>query len=363
MTQIEPLAPPDLDMVRERWHCTPVTSAVPLLPVGASEQEWLAARRQHESKWRIGASELAAVLGISPHSSPFSLWWSKQASWVAPERTTAQDIGHRLEDVIGQIWAERHPEMMLLRPGHALYGHPSQDHDWLVCTPDFLAVRDVIDDCTHGADCEIHANLLRDIGKQHNFDDRPVLAIEPVECKSDEGGKGWGKPGTDEVPEHHKVQVYVQCEILGARRGHLMRLAGKRPAAYVLPYDDEARSKMGFWLYKGAEFVRSLVDDDPPDVDGHQATTEALQQLHSVYTEGKKADLAPLLISEFKGIEEMYAAIKNAREEIRNRVRVALRDAQIGTDETGKGVVKRNIYKRRGYEVGPSMVDELRRMS
>lgn len=332
-----PLTAADAERVRERWpHWMPLTHAAVLLEIG-TEADWLAARRKHAGKWRIGASELAAVLDISPHASPFSLWWSKQDTWSHPETTTAQKLGHRFEELIGELWAETHPEAVLCRPGAMLFGHPMPEHEWLVCTPDFLAVV---------------PNAAGD-----------GLMLEPVECKSDEGGKGWGKPGTDQVPEQYRVQVYVQCEVLGAQRGHLMRLAGKKPAAYVLEYDEAAQFAMASWLRAGALFVQSLIDDVPPDLDGHKATTEALQQIHAVYTDGKQATLDADLIREFKGVEEMYDTVKVAREEVRNRIRAALGDAQIGTDAAGARVVKRNIYKRRGYEVGPAMVDELRRVS
>lgn len=336
-----PLSRTDAGKAKARWAAVPRTPAVPLLKAGASEGAWLEARRRGANPpnagWRIGASELAAVLGTSPHTSAFSLWWAKQDTWVRPEANTAMVVGHKLEDVIGQLWAEQHPEMLLCRPGSALYGHPDPLHQWLVCTPDFVAVAE---------------NL-----------DGPGVHVEPVECKSDEGGKGWGKPGTDDVPDHHRVQVYVQCEILGAPRGHLMRLAGKRPAAYVLPYDDAARTLMAGWLGQGAEFIQSLVVDDPPEPDGHKATTETLQQLHAAYVDGKTIALPAALIAEFCLAHEQADAAKAELEESKNRIRAALADAQFGTDTGGNKVVKRNIYKRRGYEVGPAMVDELRRIT
>jgi predicted phage-related endonuclease len=342
MTVHIPLSIADRKKAKARWGRVPRTAARPVLKRGATESEWLAARRRDGGRWRIGASELAAVAGCSPHTSAFSLWWAKQDTWVHPEANTAMVVGHKLEDVIGGLWAETHPEMLLFRPGSALYGHPDPVHDWLVCTPDFLAVRDV-------REIETGAG--------------PLLVIEPVECKSDEGGKGWGKPGTDEVPEHHRIQVYVQCEVLGAKRGHLMRLAGKRPAAYVLPYDREARAFMADLLAQGAAFIQSLADDIPPDLDGHKATTEALQTIHGAYVEGKTVTLPGALIAEFQLAHDQLDTAKAELDESKNRIRQALADAQLGTDAAGSKVVKRNIYKRRGYEVGPAMVDELRRMS
>jgi len=353
-----PLTRTDVRKVKARWAAVPRSPARALLKRGAPESEWLDARRSDGAGgWRIGASELAGVIGLSPHTSEFSLWWAKQDTWSQPQANTAMVVGHKLEDVIGGLWADSHPDAMLCRPGSALYGH--YDHEWLVCTPDFLAVRNLVDECTHGADCHVHPNA----NAQHNFDNDPQLVIEPVECKSDEGGKGWGTPGTDEVPEHHRVQVYVQCAILGAKRGHLMRLAGKRPAAYVLPFDDAAQTKLRFWLDHGAWFIRSLIDNQPPDIDGHAATTATLQQLHAAYVDGKTTTLPLADILEFQHWHDEAASAKLALEEAKNKIRAALGDAQIGVDAAGAYVVRRNIYKKRGYEVGPQQVDELRRLS
>jgi len=355
-----PLGTTDRRKCKQRWGgAVPRTRARSLLSTRATEHEWLEARRGTEHDWRIGASEFAAVLGSSPHTSAFSLWWAKQGTWARPEANTAMVVGHKLEDVIGGLWADAHPDMMLCRPGSALYGHYAPAHEWLVCTPDFLAVRNLVDSCTHGADCEVHP----DSNRQHNFDAVPILTVEPVECKSDDGGKGWGKPGTDEVPFHHRVQVYTQCEILGATRGHLMRLAGKRPAAYVLPYDADARGKMGRWLEEGRDFIQTLYNNDPPDPDGHSATTEALQQIYAGFVDGKEVTLPNELVNDYQFFHDELARIKEQFEEAKNKVRAALGDGQLGVDVAGRKVVKRNIYKKRGYEVGPQQVDELRRMS
>lgn len=342
-----PLSRTDARKARARWGAVPRTPALALLHKGAPEEEWLQARRQSPAgRWRLGASELAAVLGESPHTSPFALWWAKQETWVRPDPNAAMTIGHKLEDVIGELWAEKHPEMQLCRPGSALYGlapHPDHDFDWLVCTPDFLAV---VGDFANG------------------WLDAPTgCHVEPVECKSDEGGTGWGAPGSDQVPEHHRVQVYVQCEILGAPRGHLMRLAGKRATSFVLPYGQDQREELLCWLVEGDRFLKSLYDDNPPDVDGHASTTSTLQRIHAAYVDGKTVALPAADVADYLSASERFAEAKAARDEARNVIRAALKDAQIGTWPDGKKVVKRNIYKRRGYEVAPTMVDELRRMS
>src|SRR5262245_52949583 len=63
---------------------------------------WLEARRKG-----IGASEIAAVLGISPWESPFSLYWRKVNGWDY-EPSSEMEWGTRLEPVIAEKYANNH---------------------------------------------------------------------------------------------------------------------------------------------------------------------------------------------------------------------------------------------------------------
>ena len=144
-----------------RFGFAPRVAGVPALPPDATEAAWLAARRT-----LVTASEMAAVLGLSPHDSPFSLWWRKQPDWPDLEQTVNMHIGRMLEDVIGQLFSEAHPEAGLWRPGAALWTHPVET--WMGATPDYLSV-----------------------WPEENHDGGvAAVHVEPVECKSDEGGRG-----------------------------------------------------------------------------------------------------------------------------------------------------------------------------
>src|SRR6266540_7228681 len=154
---VVPLSTGDARKAVQRFGKSPRTPAVPLLPAGVDEAVWLEARRRDGETWRIGASELAAVLGASPYASPFSLWWAKQGgAWS--EQTREQRRGHAYEPAIGGMFAEDHPDLFVCRPGAGLWGHPV--HRWLVCTPDFLAVARDIAACTGPPECE-HGHGLR----------------------------------------------------------------------------------------------------------------------------------------------------------------------------------------------------------
>jgi len=348
---VVPLSNGDAKRAVARFGRSPRTAAVPLLPPDAGEDVWLEARRRGPDGYRVGASELAAVLGLSPHSSPFSLYWAKQPDWERDPAGRRQRYGHAVEAGIAGLFAEDRPELLVVRPGAALWGHPVEQ--WLCCTPDFIAVASDADLCTHGGDCLVH----RDTRGLHNFDDRGGVHIEPVECKSDKGGRGWGKPGTDQVPAHHRVQLLVQCEILGAPRGWLVR----EEHAYRVDYDDAARAEMAGWLAEGRAFVAGLEAGAPPDIDGHEATAATLSQLHPAVDEDTEEFLPAALAAEFVEALDALDAAKARAEEAKNRVRDRMGRAQYAVDPDGRRVAHRVVYKRRSYEVAAGMVDQLRR--
>jgi putative phage-type endonuclease len=84
----------------------------------------------------IGGSEIAAVLGLSKWESHFSLWHRKQT--LIPDRPDNPDTewGTRLEPVILQAFADRHPELVVdTRPGT----WRNTDRPWQIANPDALA--------------------------------------------------------------------------------------------------------------------------------------------------------------------------------------------------------------------------------
>lgn len=322
-----PINSGDARLAVRRYGASPRTAAVPVLPLAQyGSQAWLDARRA-----MIGASEMAAVLGLSPYASPFSLWWSKQEGWDA-EQTFSMRVGHLLEPVIAELFAEDRPDLLVCRAIGSLWRHP--DIEWLGCTPDYLAVA--------------------------GQPETPGSWIEPVEVKSDEGGRGWGKPGSDEVPEHHRVQVLIQCAVFGAPRGHLVRMAGKRFSTYVVPRDAAQDKEIADWVAEGAAFLTSLEIGTPPDPDGHQATSRALTRLHPAVDEQADALIPDGLAAEYERLCELVNTAKAGKKHTENLIREQLGQARYGLyASTGRRFVDRRMYKRRGYTVAPTEVDAL----
>ena len=80
------------------------------------------------------ASKVAAVLGLSPWESRYSLW-HRMAGLIDPQPENDEKIrGHYLEPAVAQWFADQHPET-IQQPG-GTWAHP--DRPWQATTPDRL---------------------------------------------------------------------------------------------------------------------------------------------------------------------------------------------------------------------------------
>ena len=96
----------------------------------ASHEEWL-----KEREYGIGASEVGAVLGVSPYETPFSLWLKKTKQIPPEPENEAMLMGHMLEDVVAKRWEmETGEKVIKSSAADIIYVHP--EYDFLRATPD-----------------------------------------------------------------------------------------------------------------------------------------------------------------------------------------------------------------------------------
>jgi putative phage-type endonuclease len=312
--------------------CSCVSETEAIYVPCADENEWLTNRGQG-----IGASEVGIIVGASSFMSPYALWWRKKLDWRLP-RTEAMQWGHLVEDPIADVWAETMVDDLIVAKSlgwpYSLWRHPADT--WMTCTPDRLAV-----------------------------DETGLLM--PVEIKSDEGGKGWGAEGTDEVPLHHRMQVSWQAHIFGAPGGWVVRKrqSGKgRVRGYWIKYN---AADVAGWIKAAADFLESIEAGEPPEPDGGKSTTEALKELHPALDADTTARIDYALAMRWLTAREEKRRAMAAEAIASNRLRASLGRAEFGEYSTGDGFgrtfVKRSRGKRTGYSVAPGETDELREVS
>ncbi|MFF7824246.1 YqaJ viral recombinase family protein [Streptomyces rochei] len=185
----------------------------------------------------ITATEIAAVVGLSPWTSRFTLWHKKAGLPTAPfESSPEMRWGSRFEDDVAEEFAERHTEHPLLHTG--TWRH--RDRDWQRATPDRLWGDSI------------------------------------VEIKTAASPDDWGPDGSDELPVHYRCQVLWQQDTLGLHKP-------ARLAVLILPYDyreyvieydaDDARI-----LRDAAErFLDDVRRGNRPPIDGATDTYQTIR--------------------------------------------------------------------------------------
>ena len=295
---------------------------------GPAHPGWFAERANG-----ITASEIAAVMGLSPYESPFSLYWRKRGMLGEQADSEGMRWGRRLERHIADEFADRHPEFSVMAAG--LYARA--DRPWEMASPDGL----LYDTETYG--------VVERAG---------VFYIEPVaglECKTTGSWDGWGPDGSDEVPLHYRAQVVWQADVLGVPCVYVPVVNGRTYREYVV----QAHPEDAALMRKAAEqFTAAIRDGNPPDVDGSTATITALKTIH--------ADLDDTEATVPNGLAASYrAAVRGLRkaETRKKTVEAKLRDrmgrARVAVDPHGDKVATRTIYTVKEHVRSAATVDRL----
>jgi putative phage-type endonuclease len=221
-----------------------------------TRDDWLALRQPY-----IGSSEAAPTLNLSPWQSGYSLYCIKKG--LIPD----QPMSGRFEWALAQEpvildWWRAHEAWGLVSPGEVGRRHlmvVSNEHPWLACNPDDLFPR------------------------------------VTVECKIADGfdKKRWFDPATEEpaVPDHYAIQVTTQMIVTGRRQGVIVvSFGGNEPVEFIIDYDEALAAA----IIEGTRKFMDLVEaGTPPDVDGSEATMNALRAQYLEVSEGEMVELSP----------------------------------------------------------------------
>lgn len=213
-------------------------TAVQLPPLEPGSDAWLRT---------MSASKIAAVVGLSPWHSRFSLWHQMAGLLPREPDNAVFRRGHYLEPAIAAWFADQHPTWWV-GAGHCW---AREDEPLFTAAPDREAVME---------------DGMTTVG---------------VEIKTENDVEEYGPDGSDEIPAHYRAQVQWQMYVRGTRVTHVAVLTKYLEfREYVVPYDeadaeylaDEARAFMAS-LPGGPAECR-------PDIDAHGATYTAVKRMH-----------------------------------------------------------------------------------
>lgn len=188
-------------------------------PISPNRAEWLTSRRRG-----IGGSDVAAILGLSPWTSPYALWEDKTGRSDEKPTTPAIYWGSMLEPVIRQAYADA--------TGH------------IVTKPDVMYVS------------KEYPFMLANIDGMR--EDGRLLEI-----KTASSSDGWGAPGTDEVPDYYLTQVQHYLAVTGAPGCDVaVLISGRDFRIYEVEADAELQATL---IEREKEFWHLVETDTPPE--------------------------------------------------------------------------------------------------
>lgn len=287
-----------------------------------SEKDWLEARRQG-----IGASEAAAVLGLSPYQSPLQLY-AEKLGLVEPdaERSEAIEWGLMLQPVIvgryrkvtgRPTWEDEAPYTV----------RRSRSHPFMLATLDALTKID-----------------------------GPKI---PLEVKNVGGYRR--EDWTEEPPLWVQIQAQHQMAVLGTEAASVCALIGGNRFVWCdLTRNDRFIAAL---IERLADFWARLLAKEPPPVDGTQASRELLTKLYPKDTPGLVVTLPGDAVEwdqQLQAAKEAKRVAEGIITEQENRIKAAIGEAEQGVLQTGTAYTWK-ATDRKGYTVEPTTVRTLRR--
>ncbi len=261
--------------------------AVPLGRFRAGSPEWHTARTTG-----LGGSEIAAVLGLSPWESYWSLWHRKQNLLPPVRENLYMRMGSLFEPVIYD-----HYERELLPPDHTMttgWTYRHIDRPWMIANPDGLI---------------------------WNPDGDLVDGIE-IKCAARD--HQWGPEGTDAIPIYYKTQICWYCIVLGLDGMNLRVVFGVgdwRTYRYEPTAED-----IDTLITAGADFMAALAARQPPNLDSHLMTYEAVRTLHPEI-DGSTIQISADLADRWWTAQAEFATAERQLQHVRNELADTMGDA------------------------------------
>jgi putative phage-type endonuclease len=247
-----------------------------------------------ERRTGIMSTDVAAILGLSRWATALSVYREKVGEAADDRPSLPAWIGLRLENLVAELYSAATENR--LRSDNRL--HRSHEYDWIACHLDRRVVGD--------------SGII-------------------VELKTRNSARGWGEPGTADVPPDVWCQVQSQLLVTGAREVHVAVLfSNSRFDIYrVLPDPEFWESLIpdlrAFWF----DHVVARV---PPAPSGHDIDTEIIAALGGGETGVMKAATPEQeeIISVLRLARAETAKAELAEAEAANRVKLL-----IGEDADG----------------------------
>lgn len=267
------------------------------------QPEWHHARRDG-----IGASEIAAVAGLSPWATPLEIYLRKIGEAPEIEDNRAMRVGRRLESVVLYEFCEETGEQISFE-GYPcpLIRHP--DYPYMLATPD-----------------------------------AETMSGRLVEAKT-AGSRSFAKWGTakdPEIPREYQIQIQWQLHVAGRDQGYIACLIGGEDLR-IHPVERNDRLISGL-CDAAADFWERVVNRDPPEPDFvHPSTPELLRGMYGTVATSdvvKLSDEAADAWVMYESLGQQIKGLEEQRDRYKSMVAAEIENNQGGDLGDGRWVKK-----------------------
>jgi putative phage-type endonuclease len=236
--------------------------------------QWLEERRKG-----IGGSDCAAILGLSPWKTPFQIYQEKRKEVADWEGNATTDWGKRLEPAIRQWYSDFTGRSVRL-PDKILY---HEKHPFMLASLDGFT------------------------------DDRRI-----VEIKTARSGKGWGEPGTSEIPDYYALQVQHYMIVTGFEVTDVpVSIAGGSPEIYEVPADKELHEMI---IDAETDFWQRVVEGNPPDVYTYADAVQRYGRSSASGVKQAESEAIRKAYDDLKFTRNQLAGLEHAEEDLKAEV-------------------------------------------
>jgi putative phage-type endonuclease len=262
----------------------------------------------------IGASESAAICGVSPFATPHDIYRAK-VNGEQLESTMPMRLGHFIEPFIASEFTRE--------TGHEL----RESHFY-----------------RHGKFEFLGANPDREITIEG------VDGLVELKNTSYWPGQQWGQGGADQVPEHYLIQIAHQMMVTGRKFCILAAMIdGRELRTFTYTFDpdlfesahviDKQVAKQ--IAYKCVRFWEdNVLKRVEPPMTGRPSDTAYVKRERSTYENGKKTNADYELTQICKELEparKAYSVAELAKVELENKIKKYMVENQVDTLETELG--------------------------
>ena len=273
----------------------------------ANHEEWKALRSNY-----IGGSDAAAVVGLNPFSSRYSLWAEKTGRIPGFEGNLATEVGTYMEEFVAKKF-EAETGKKVRRDNQSFL---NSDYPWAI------------------------ANIDRDIvGEDAGLE---IKTTSELNLKKFKGG---------EYPSNYYAQMVHYMAITGKKRWYLAVLIGNREFKWFTLERDE--DEIAALMEAEKDFWRLVETDTPPEADGMEATSEAI---NTIYPEsnGSSVDLYIYRaeLARYLHLGQQIKELEAYKEEAANIIKAFMGEAERGECDGFKASWKsqtRRTFDRKAF--------------